>query len=608
MDEIQTQINRIWQGWNVDRVIGEGSFGTVYEISKSEYGHVYKSALKVINVPQKEAEIKAILNDGASVQEAQKYFETIVENIVAEVVLMSKLKGYSHIVSYEDHQVVSQKESIGFTIFIRMELLTPLVESWKNRDIRLSDIIRMGIDICKALETCQQYSIIHRDIKPENIFVNNKGIYKLGDFGVAKKLELSSYEMSKKGTYSYMAPEIYRGGDYDSLVDIYSLGIVLYRYLNYNRIPFLPAFPEPITYNSREQAILRRMKGEIIPAPLNCDKYISDIILKSCEYDGKNRYQSAKEMRIALEKALQYIKSDSLPLAQFKTEEEFSEKTVLLLEEKNDITKVSTKNNKIIKYRYIIFFEILIGIIALLFTINIIIKPLSISSEKTFFNINKMKGDSDWARIQKSGVMTVGITTDTAYKIEVIRAVCDELGVEAEIKEIDFEDRFEAIKRGEIDCSLNGKGYDENIETSKGIYRWPIKAVIKKDNKHFITNGNIIDSLIGKTFAFRTLSKAESAFDSVEEWGNNKTIRTLSTKETINMILNDQVDVGLFLNNINFSQYDNIYVIPDFSVDYTIVFNAPKDSDLIEHINEAIKKLKNNKTFEKIEEENDLFD
>ena len=72
------------------------------------------------------------------------------------------------------------------------------------------------IDLCKALEYCQCQNIIHRDIKPENIFVSRFGEFKLGDFGIARELDRSMSGLSEKGTFSYMAPEMYKGEEYDA--------------------------------------------------------------------------------------------------------------------------------------------------------------------------------------------------------------------------------------------------------------------------------------------------------------------------------------------------------------------------------------------------------
>lgn len=114
-----------------------------------------------------------------------------------------------------------------------------------------ADVIRLGIDMCRALEVCAKENIIHRDIKPSNIFVSEHGDYKLGDFGVARHLEASCRELSKKGTYDYMAPEVYRDSVYDARADIFSLGIVLYKLMNNGRIPFLP--PAPGTHRLQRQ-------------------------------------------------------------------------------------------------------------------------------------------------------------------------------------------------------------------------------------------------------------------------------------------------------------------------------------------------------------------
>ena len=69
--------------------------------------------------------------------------------------------------------------------------------------------------------------------------ISRFGEFKLGDFGIARELDRNVNGLSKKGTFSYMAPEMYRGEDYDQRVDIYSLGIVLYRLRNHNRLPFI---------------------------------------------------------------------------------------------------------------------------------------------------------------------------------------------------------------------------------------------------------------------------------------------------------------------------------------------------------------------------------
>ncbi len=291
----------LWDCWYIKQLLGEGGYGKVYRIEREEFGNTYISALKYIRVPQSQSEIKSIMADGMSKESVERYFETFVEDIVKEFVLMSKLKGNSHIVSYEDHKVVKSKDKIEWDLFIRMELLTSLIDYIADNNIRKRDVIQLGIDICKALETCQKYNIIHRDIKPENIFVSQTGQFKLGDFGIARQVEKTISGLSKKGTFTYIAPEVYKGEAYGSTVDIYSLGIVMYRLLNNNRVPFMPPYPNPITHNDRETSLVKRMSGISIEKPVNADGRLAEIVLKACAYKPKDRYENPMIMRKALE-------------------------------------------------------------------------------------------------------------------------------------------------------------------------------------------------------------------------------------------------------------------------------------------------------------------
>lgn len=289
--------------WHIKHLIGEGSYGQVFEIEKNELGTTYKAALKTITIPQSRSEIDSIKADGLSDAEVTEYYKNVVTDIVKESELMSKLKGNSNIVSYEDHLMIKHQDEIGWDILIKMELLTPLLDYIANRSLTIKDVVKLGIDLSRALVLCEKNSIIHRDIKPGNIFVSDNGDFKLGDFGVARTLEKTTGGLSKKGTFVYMAPEIYRGEAYGSNVDIYSLGIVMYWLLNKKRTPFLPAYPNPISYNEREMALIRRIRGENIDPPIFGDDELIRIVLKACAFNPSDRYHSAREMLSDLEKA-----------------------------------------------------------------------------------------------------------------------------------------------------------------------------------------------------------------------------------------------------------------------------------------------------------------
>lgn len=291
------------QGWECVRELGEGAFGKVYEIRREEFGTEYRAALKVISVPRNVSDLRSAYSDGMDEKSAAEYFRGLVSDIVAECALMSQFKGYSNVVSYEDHMVIPHENEVGWDILIRMELLTPLQDYLQIQTVTEQDVIRLGCDICRALELCHKNDIMHRDIKPENIFVNNNGDFKLGDFGIARRMEKTASGLSSKGTFTYMAPEVYRGDNYGMTVDIYSLAMVLYRYLNNGRIPFLT--DGQLYYSDKETAQRRRLSGEAIPAPMHGSRRLQQAVLKGLSYFPQERYRTPEEFRKALEACLE---------------------------------------------------------------------------------------------------------------------------------------------------------------------------------------------------------------------------------------------------------------------------------------------------------------
>lgn len=294
------EIEKIWPEWKVERRIGGGAYGTVYQAVRTDHNLTSRAAIKVISIPKDPDEIQSLQLDGMTANGTRTYLQGIVDDFVNEIQLMESLKGVQNIVSVEDYKVVERKGEIGWDIYIRMELLKPFNE-WKGtRMLSENEIIRLGIDLCSALEICEKQSIIHRDIKPENIFVNDFGFFKLGDFGIARKLAATQSSQSIKGTYNYMAPEVASGSNYDSRVDIYSLGIVLYRLLNNNRLPFLETEQQATNAEARTDALNRRLQGEPLPPPSNASRDLANLVLCACAYDPNARFRSAAVMKRAL--------------------------------------------------------------------------------------------------------------------------------------------------------------------------------------------------------------------------------------------------------------------------------------------------------------------
>lgn len=296
----EVNLDHIWPKWKITEMIGKGAFGTVYKAQRSGFDMDSYAAVKVIHIPGEDSQIREMTADGMSKEEVSNYYKDAVTGLANEIALMESLKGSPNIVSIEDYDIEKDDNGVRWNIYIRMELLENLNKYREKHPMNTKDIVRLGVDICNALEYCGKKNIIHRDIKPDNIFVSQFGDFKLGDFGIARHLEGTRATMSQKGTAAYMAPEIYKGERYDATVDIYSLGIVLYRLLNNGRLPFMPAYPQPLTYSDSEAALFKRMSGEIVPLPVNTDPALGAIVCRACHPDAAMRYKTPEEFKAAL--------------------------------------------------------------------------------------------------------------------------------------------------------------------------------------------------------------------------------------------------------------------------------------------------------------------
>ena len=286
-----------WPEWKIIEKIGEGSFGKVYKAQRTERGKSFYSAIKIINIPGSQSELNSVRSETGDDQSVRQYFQNLVEECIQEISTMEYFRGNSYIVSVEDFKVMEYLDAIGWEISIRMEYLTSFIEYCAEKQLTENEVIKLGMDLSRALDYCRKLKIIHRDIKPENIFVSRFGDFKLGDFGIARELERTMSGFSKKGTYSYMAPEMYKGEKYDSRVDIYSLGLVLYKLMNHNRLPFMSLEKQFITYRDKENALNKRIAGEKMNAPADAGEIFAQIILKACAYDPSERYQMTTDLQ-----------------------------------------------------------------------------------------------------------------------------------------------------------------------------------------------------------------------------------------------------------------------------------------------------------------------
>lgn len=291
-----------WGAWRIVRPLGQGSYGKVYLVQRQDFGETYYAALKHLSIPADPQQTRELYADGLVSDDAtaRRYYTQMLNALINEIKVNDRLKGHTNIVSYEEHSIVEKRDAPGYDVFIRMEYLTSLTDHIRQHSMTVEDVTRLGEDICSALVVLKRERIVHRDIKPANIFLNKGGDFKLGDFGVARTMDKTVSSMSVKGTFLYMAPEVARGEDGSFGVDIYSLGLVMYKLLNGNRAPFLPPLPAPVTHDDTMLAQKRRFQGEQIPPPACAPGELADIVLKACAYRPADRWSSPEEMRAAL--------------------------------------------------------------------------------------------------------------------------------------------------------------------------------------------------------------------------------------------------------------------------------------------------------------------
>ena len=289
----------LWSNWMIGEKIGSGAYSSVYKITAERSGRVDTAAMKVEPIVPSE-------NAMRDEERKKRSIELKRELVINESNIMHKLKHCQNIVAYEDESffdLVIDGKVEGCYFCLRMEYLSCLGDLLKRKgafELSEVNIRRLASDIANGIKAAHDMGIIHRDIKPSNFFLDEQsGIFKLGDFNISKETE---YTRTFAGTNGYLAPEVYKaksdtGEYYTRLADIYSFGICLYVLMNDLYMPFEREYNIP-----SEEAIDMRIHGRALPPPVNCSAAFSNIILRACAYERRDRYQSIDELILDLKR------------------------------------------------------------------------------------------------------------------------------------------------------------------------------------------------------------------------------------------------------------------------------------------------------------------
>ncbi|HSY46374.1 MAG TPA: HEAT repeat domain-containing protein [Steroidobacteraceae bacterium] len=168
-----------------------------------------------------------------------------------------------------------------------------------EKPVELKRGVQFGIDICTGMTVAHQVGIVHRDLKPANVLINQEGLLKIVDFGVAAAQREGDTQLTKTGyvigSPKYMAPEQILGKKVDQRADIYALGVILYEVLT--GVP-------PYTRGDHMSVMYQHVQGkaraakDVNPA---LPQELSDVVMRAMAVDKNKRFQTMTELSAALE-------------------------------------------------------------------------------------------------------------------------------------------------------------------------------------------------------------------------------------------------------------------------------------------------------------------
>jgi serine/threonine protein kinase len=266
------------------REIGRGASSVVFEVEHTSTNQ--RAALKVLS------------GEHATAPEVVERFRRGARAL--------SLLDHENLVRIHDTGVLSDGRPFCAMDLYEGETLKDQMAREKGADYR--EALGMASKVLAALEVAHGAGIVHRDIQPANVFLPAGGGLKLLDFGLAggKAIALDAVTDGPKGdveiygTPEYLAPEQANGADVDGRADLYAVGCVMFELLT-GRLPF--EGPGAVTILDQKRKGSPMKPTEIAPSR-GIPEAVSDVVLKALARHPGARFQSATEMRKAIDLAL----------------------------------------------------------------------------------------------------------------------------------------------------------------------------------------------------------------------------------------------------------------------------------------------------------------
>jgi serine/threonine-protein kinase len=263
----------------------EGRYKYIERIGKGAFGTVLLMEDTVVD----ERLILKFLNSNVAED------EEVMKRFVHELRYSRKIT-HRNVIRIYDFLYIQGLYAISMEYFPSHTLGAEVVN---DKPMALKRAVQFGIDLCTGMAVAHQVGIIHRDLKPANVLINDDGLLKIVDFGVAAAQTQGDTQLTKTGyvigSPKYMAPEQILGRKVDERADIYAIGVILYEIMT--GVP-------PYSRGDHMSVMYQHVQGKArVPKEINpaLPQPLSDLIMKAMAVDKTKRYQTMDELRIALE-------------------------------------------------------------------------------------------------------------------------------------------------------------------------------------------------------------------------------------------------------------------------------------------------------------------
>ncbi len=296
--------NNQFRGFEIIEELGSGAFSKT--VLAEQNGK--RAVIKTIEMPN-DATLQERASDYVKSEEfaeAMRTAGTQLNRLLKTLVGMPDTTG---LMRYYDYTLSLDSDKGIYTLAILMEHDTPLHVLLDSGEVPVGAVLRMASQLCEGLDAMHRKYVVHGNIKESNIFYNPRTGFMLGDFYINDILSTSLVpdRSFKSYGYRFLAPEAYEDGEYSFRTDIFSLGMMLYKIFNHNRLPFADA----------PNTSLRKVKSgwdeaKVLPAPAFDVPEITKMLAKATAYNADERYSTYLQFKAVIDRLLASLPKEVL--------------------------------------------------------------------------------------------------------------------------------------------------------------------------------------------------------------------------------------------------------------------------------------------------------